>query len=168
MPTSPLPKRRRIRLPKYDYSQPGYYFVTICTHDRQLLLGQLIGGEMRLSQCGEVVVSQWGKLTDHYPNVSTDAFVVMPNHVHGVIVLTDARADLGSAPTDRHPLSEVVRSFKAFSTREINVLKVGIETPVWQRSYHKRVVRSERELEAVREYIMFNPEHWDMDPENIL
>ena len=88
----------------------------------------------------------------------------MPNHIHGLIFITD-RADLKSAPTKKYPLSEIMRSFKAFSTREINKMRNTPGSPVWQRNYYERVVRNNQELNAIREYIKTNIVHWSLDNE---
>ena len=80
-------RRRSIRLPDFDYAQPGAYFVTVCTRDRQSLFGDVVNSEVRLSAFGSIVAAAWSDLVNHYPHASLDAFVVMPNHVHGVIVL---------------------------------------------------------------------------------
>ncbi len=108
-------------------------------------------------------------MPDHYPNVELDAFVVMPNHIHGVIIIFDAvGAELSSAPTHakRNPLSEIVRGFKAFSARRINELRNSLGSPVWQRNYHEHIIRSEKSLNAIREYILFNPARWASDQDN--
>ena len=81
--------RRSIRLQGYDYTQAGAYFVTVCVQDRECLLGQIVGEEMQLSEAGQMVQSVWDELPDHYPGVDVDEFVVMPNHIHGIILLTD-------------------------------------------------------------------------------
>ena len=126
---------------------------------------------MRLSQFGSIVEDCWNDLINHYPHVALDEFVVMPNHVHGVIRLNDdGRAGLKPAPTDdgprRHGLSKIVRAFKTFSARRINELRGTAGTPVWQRNYYERVVRNERELNAIREYTRANPLNWHLDKEN--
>jgi REP element-mobilizing transposase RayT len=80
--------RRSIRLKGYDYSQAGAYFVTICTQDRACLFGEVVDGEMRLNDVGRMVVAEWERLPERFPDVALDAFVVMPNHIHGIIVIT--------------------------------------------------------------------------------
>lgn len=111
------PQRRSIRLRDYDYAQAGAYFVTVVTRDRKCLFGDVVEGYMRLNQAGRVVQTMWGKLPDHYTGVECDSFVVMPNHVHGIIMLAnDVVAGLKPAPT----LPEIIRGFKTFSARRIN------------------------------------------------
>src|SRR5512137_1336233 len=82
-------QRRSIRLPGYDYSQPGAYFLTLCTHERETLFGDVVDDVMRLNDYGEIVAAVWADLPNHYPHVELDAFVIMPNHVHGIIVIAD-------------------------------------------------------------------------------
>ena len=168
-------KRKSIRLKDYDYQQPGSYFLTICVQDRECLFGDVVDGEMRLNQYGEIVMRCWNDLPHHYPNVALDVCVVMPNHFHGVVTLTENHgsnsgvgAGLKPAPTSkkRHGLSEIVRAFKTFSSRKINALRNTPGIPVWQRNYFERVVRNENELFEIREYIQQNPLKWDLDPEN--
>ena len=187
-------RRRSIRLPDYDYAQTGAYFVTICTYDRLCLLGEILGCEMALTRAGQVVLECWNDLANHYSHVETDEFIVMPNHVHGIIVLTDQQrknpipdnvgagfnpdnvragfnpdnvgAGLKPAPTRRHPLSEIVRAFKTSSSRRINEHRGSPGVPVWQRNYYERVIRNEQELDSVRQYIVDNPAEWAEDAEN--
>jgi REP element-mobilizing transposase RayT len=90
--------RRSIRLRGYDYAQAGAYFVTICTQDRECLLGWIVDGKMRLSEAGRMVQSVWDELPARYPGVDVDEFVVMPNHIHGIIVLTGVGATTGGCP----------------------------------------------------------------------
>ena len=178
-------RRQSIRLPSYDYAQAGAYFVTICTYNRDCLLGEIPGSEMSLTRAGEVALGCWNDLPNHYSHVEIDEFVVMPNHVHGIIVLTDQQgktsisesvtgagrgqvgAGLKPAPTERrHPLPEIVRAFKTFSSRRINERRGSPGVPVWQRNYYERVIRDERELDAIRQYIVDNPAKWAEDIEN--
>ncbi len=169
MPENSRFHRRSIRLQSYDYRSNGAYFVTICTHQRECMLGEIAADVFSLSGYGEIVAEVWCDLPDHYPNVELDAFVVMPNHIHAVIVIIDTvGAELSSAPTraKHNPLSEIVRGFKAFSARRINELRNSPGNPVWQRNYYDHIVRSEKSLNAIREYILFNPARWASDREN--
>ena len=178
--------RRSIRLRDYDYAYPGAYFITICTKDRETLFGRVTAGQMCPNEYGRIVTKCWDGLSDHYPRVILDAFVVMPNHVHGIIALTDDNAplvgaglrpalvsdvppgwaDFKPAPTKEHGLPEIVRGFKAFSSRLVNKTRETPGVPVWQRSYYERVIRNESELDAVRHYIIHNPAAWHHDPDN--
>lgn len=160
-------RRKALRLPGYDYSQPGAYYVTIVTKQRHCLFGDVVYGKMRLNSCGQTVMECWNHLAHHYPYVGRDEFVVMPNHVHGILVLNDdaVGAGLKPAPTRRHGLPEIVRGFKTFSARRINTLRDSPGTPVWQRNYYEHIIHNEAELARVREYIQNNPAQWETDPE---
>jgi putative transposase len=162
-------RRKAIRLQGYDYSQAGEYFVTICTKDREHIFGKIEGGRMLLNAFGEIVSECWKDLPNHYPCVQTDEFVLMPDHVHGIIVISEADpVGEGSepSPTRRYPLSEIVRSFKTFSARRINECRGTPGLSVWQRNYFEHIIRDERALERIREYINSNPERWIGDENN--
>ena len=179
----PLQRRRSIRLQGYDYRKAGAYFITTVTQGRTCLFGDVVDGEMVLNDVGRLVQAAWDELPHHYPHVELDAFVIMPNHVHGIIRIVGAglkpastglkpatpfvRAGLKPAPTDkRASLSEILRAFKTFSARRINEHRCKSGQPVWQRNYYEHVVRSESALGRIREYIMNNPQHWSLDREN--
>lgn len=168
--------RHSIRLKDYDYSSAGAYFVTICVHRGQCLFGQVDDNGMKLSPFGMIVINCWEDLPNHYPHVILDAFVVMPNHIHGVVVLEDnsvsgestsgreaKRAGYKPAPTKRHSLSEIIRGFKTFSAKRINEIKNTQGVPFWQRNYYEHIIRNERAYVAIRDYILNNPANWDKD-----
>ena len=163
-------RRRSIRLKGFDYSEPGAYFVTVVSRNRELLFGEVWDGELRLNDTGRVVQAAWYDLSNHFAELSLDAFVVMPNHVHGIIELhVPGRAGLKPAPTKISPgLFEVVRAFKTFSARSVNKLRGTQGSAVWQRNYYEHVIRVETELDRIREYITNNPTQWEIDRENPL
>jgi REP element-mobilizing transposase RayT len=152
----------------YDYSTPGYYFVTICVKNRLPLLGRIADGVMRPSRAGAMVDQVWGDLPDHYPGVEVDAWIVMPNHVHGIVVIHE--------PTDtpdstRLSLLDVMQRFKSLTTaRYIAGVKEQGWPPfprqLWQTSYFERVIRGDRELDEARRYIADNVAKWALDREN--
>jgi REP element-mobilizing transposase RayT len=158
--------RRSIRLKDYDYSRSGAYFVTICVRQRECLFGEIKSGEMHLNKYGRMVEASWDDLPNHYHHVEIDESIVMPNHIHGIIVLNNVGAGLKPAPTKQHGLPEIVRAFKTFSARQINHILNTPGIPLWQRNYYERIIRDERELNAVREYIRQNALKWDEDEEN--
>lgn len=161
------PERRQIRLTSYDYTWQGSYFVTICTQDKHCIFGNIIESTITLNPFGEVVESVWKEIPLHYPGVKNEIFIVMPNHIHGIILIHDpGRAGSNSAPAKKHPLSEVVRAFKTYSSRKINELRKSPGTPVWQRSYYEHVIRDESDYHQIGEYILCNPAKWEMDREN--
>ena len=161
--------RRSIRLQGYDYSNQCAYFVTICTWNRENILGDVLNSVLQLTRFGEIVMKCWQDLPDHYKNIELDEFVIMPNHLHGIIWINGdiERAGFKPAPTDkRHGLSEIVRALKTFSSRRINKNRSTHGTPVWQRNYFDRVIRNEKELTAIREYIINNTLQWELDENN--
>jgi putative transposase len=177
--TQQLPQRRSPRLQGYDYSQSGAYFVTICTQNRVHLFGDVVDGEMVLNTLGCVVETCWDDLPNHYNHIELDAFVIMPNHMHGIIFisggdgvgvgeglkpsLTKPSLTKPSPTTKRHGLTEIVRGFKTFSARKINQLRDTPGTPVWQRSFHDHIIRDVKGLNAIRQYIATNPLRWHDD-----
>ena len=197
--------RRSIRLKGYDYRDCGTYFITVCAQRGQCLFGEVVDDEMHLNGLGQIVRECWEELAAHYAGVELDAFVVMPNHVHGMlwVVPVDAesakarRADLKSAPTVdietsapggseradgtspapgkhdvpeiipvRHGLPEIVRGFKALSSRRINASRGTPGGRIWQRNYYEHIVRTEEALNDIRQYIRNNPLKWASDEEN--
>jgi REP element-mobilizing transposase RayT len=159
MSIAPRPRRRSLRLPGYDYSRAGAYFVTACIHNRAMLLGEVIDGDVRLNEMGTIVQQTWDDLPTHYRGITLDGFIVMPNHVHGIIIL-------GDYSEWRHAIPEIVRGFKTFSARRINE-RAGKSSVRWQRGYYEHVIRDEKALDRIRAYIAHNPARWADDPENI-
>jgi putative transposase len=151
--------RKSTRLKNYDYSSSGVYFMTICVFQRECIFGEIANGEMILSSAGERVLEVWEGLPLRFPTVELDAFVIMPNHVHGVICLTVDGSEAVS-------ISTVLRVFKSLSARAINQDLGRAERPAWQKRFWDRVVRDEAELERVRTYILNNPQSWAEDAEN--
>jgi REP element-mobilizing transposase RayT len=170
-------QRRSIRLKGYDYRQPGAYFVTVCAWERLMLFGEVVDGDMKANALGDIVYETWLALPEHYSHVALDSFVVMPNHIHAILMLSNepVGARLKPAPTtlpatnvpERHGLPEIVRAFKTFSARRINGLRDTPGVPVWQRNYHEHVIRDELEQDEIRSYISTNPARWLSDNENV-
>jgi REP element-mobilizing transposase RayT len=154
--------RRSIRLKGYDYTQQGAYFVTICTRQRDPLLGQIEAGAVILSLYGEIVAGCWYSLRNHFSTLDLDAFVVMPDHIHGVIVITKTKGCSkapSSFPRGTQPgsLGAILQSFKALSTRKINQARSTSGRTVWQRNYYEQIIRDEAHLAHIRRYIAANP-----------
>ena len=151
MPFDPkIHHRRSIRLRGYDYSSQGAYFLTICTHERRLTLDD--------NNVREIVSSVWHDVPKRFPTIVLDEFVVMPNHVHGILFL----AGVEHGPC----LSDVIGAFKSISAIACNRARSRAGSPFWQRDYYERVIRDERELNAAREYVWDNPRKWDEDVNN--
>jgi REP element-mobilizing transposase RayT len=182
-----LKTRKQIRLMNHDYSANGYYFVTVCSKNRENSFGNSVGAllacarnnntvtdnHFELSTCGKIIERQWLDLPNQYDNVELDEYVIMPNHIHGILILNNhafagLRAQASSAPT----LSQIIRSFKSRSAMEyLKFLKannLNVSGKIWQRSFYDHVIRNERSLNAIREYILDNPANWKLDMENLL
>jgi putative transposase len=160
--------RRSIRLKEYDYSQPGEYFLTICTNNHECIFGNIIHEEMKLSPEGKIAQRCWEEMPKHFSNVQLDEYIIMPNHIHGIIILTDsmvgtrhavslreqfAKPVIGSVPT-------IVRSFKSATTKRIHEIRNTPSLPVWQSRFFERIIRSDKELDNIREYIFNNVLKW--------
>ncbi len=172
---SQIHHRRSIRLRDYDYSGNGYYYVTICTKNRECWFGDVVNGEMILNKLGMIVKQCWDDIPKHFDNVLLDTFVVMPNHVHGIIIMDNnndgpcSRGLINQTPTDKwilqkNPqmvLGKIIRSFKAMSCRLIRVN--GFNKFQWHRNYYERIIRNEIELYIKQKYIINNPLKWHLE-----
>lgn len=159
--------RRSIRLKGYDYSQEGAYFITICTHDRECLFGEIVNGEMRLNPFGEIVRDEWLKTPTIRPNIELAEWVIMPNHIHGIVIITVRRGELQFAPTGKfqspsQTIGAIVRGFKGAATKRINNIRMN-SVPVWQRNYWEHIIRNEESYHRIAEYIVNNPLNWQND-----
>jgi REP element-mobilizing transposase RayT len=167
--------RRSIRLKKYDYSQAGAYFVTLCTNNRKSLLGEIQRGKAVLNPFGKIVEEEWHNTKQMRQGVDLDVFIVMPNHIHGIVVLTgipssaNRRGTMHRAPTPQfeqfgrpttNSIPSIIRGFKSSVTQRINQIRGTPGSPVWQRNYYEHVIRNEIDLEETREYIQNNPLKW--------
>jgi putative transposase len=167
-----VPNRKSPRLPGYDYTQTGVYFVTLCTFHREYIFGRITNSEMALNELGQIAYNCWQAIPSHFPQVSLDLFVVMPNHIHGLIAIDTPVAGTRHAssllPSSNASLSRpkgvasgslgaVVGSYKSAVTRAISI------PHIWQGRYHDHIVRSEPSLNAIREYILYNPARWERD-----
>ena len=173
--------RRSIRLKGHDYGKAGAYFVTICTYDRGFLFGQFVNGKLILNETGRMVEQCWNDIPAHFPYVELDEFVVMPNHVHGILLITEPVGAKNLSPPTPPPtpplpsqqrqrpgtsktIGSIIRGFKIGVTkwtREHTLIH-----DVWQRNYYEHIIRDEADLSRIREYIVSNPARWDEDDEN--
>lgn len=185
-----LHHRKSIRLQGYDYSQSGLYFITICTHDRLPLFGKIVDGEIQLNKLGIVAGEEWRKTEHMRAHIVLHEFVIMPNHVHGIIQLVGAdcirpdytRPDdiqfgcvqLGRvqrAPTvpptsmiQRAPtVGDVVRGFKSSVTKRLNAITGTSGQRIWQRNYYEHIIRNEDVYLKIADYIQTNPQRWETD-----
>ena len=156
--------RRSIRLKGYDYTSPGGYFITVVTYQRECLFGEIVNGEMRLNKFGKIAESCWYEIPDHFPNVKLGTHMVMPNHVHGIIIINES-------PTVgvRHAsplLGTIVGSYKSAVTKRINEIDGTPGAVVWQRNYFDHIICNEKERNNIHLYIGANPLNWVTDNEN--
>ena len=185
--------RRSIRLKEYDYARAGAYFVTILAGDRENLFGDVVDGTVRLSKIGEIVDECWIEIPRHFPDVELDTYVIMPNHIHGALVVGGVGATHASplqkqqeqglsstSPLQRHPqrvsgrptgtkprsVGAIIGSLKSAATRRINQFRHTIGFVVWQRNYYEHIIRNEKSMNKIREYIFSNPLRWEFDREN--
>ena len=178
--------RRSIRLPEWDYRTASAYFVTLCTYQKECLFSDPV--------IRRVVETMWKQVPIHFPHVALDEWVVMPNHVHGILFIADD-ASRGEALPANEPLAStcaiaetsemgkpageclapalqsgslgaVVGNFKSVTSRRVNRMRHTPGVTIWQRNYYERVIRNDRELNAIRQYIMDNPANWEQDTEN--
>jgi len=181
--------RKHLRLTEYDYKSPGAYFVTIVTHQRETIFGEITDGKMKLNQIGYLVDAIWRKLSQTFP-VELDEWVIMPDHLHAILWILDDNGKSNSrsgeasgiesgrhldeiAP-DASPLQQskgtkpgslgaIIQNFKSLTSRRINALNHSRGAPVWQPNYYERVIRTEIELNNARNYIIANPLRWPND-----
>lgn len=173
--------RRSIRLRGYDYSSSGLYFITICAYRRQYLFGKIVDGVMQLNSLGQIVETEWWKTEKIRPGWYLGAWIVMPNHVHGVVGIGQSgESDVprnrpgnrahghvgahGRAPLRRaNSISSFVAGFKSATTKQINILRNAAGTPVWQRNYYDHIIRDDQSLLRIEQYIRNNPITWQKD-----
>lgn len=173
--------RRSVRLPDYDYSQEGAYFVTICTYQRKCLLGEIENGEMHLNAFGKIIQEEWLCSTEIRKEIQLDEFVVMPNHLHGIVVITGDEGAHSVAPLvgahGRVPLQArlfrpprslgaFVAGFKSAAAKRINQIRRMPGAPIWQRSFYEHVIRNLKSLYRIRQYTTENPHNWLLDDDN--
>ncbi len=187
--------RRSVRLKGYEYASPGWYYVTICTHDRNFLFGEIVESQMRPSRTGEIAQKCWNEIPRHCPRATLDVSIVMPNHLHGIIVIgedtpSECRGTPWRVPTTVRreafgkpvpgSLATVLRLFKQAVTVQARAqaragagvppefvgARHGVPLQVWQENFYDHIIRNEKELNRIREYICNNPLRWPCDSEN--
>jgi len=174
--------RRSIRLPGYDYSQAGWYFVTICSYKHECIFGEIVNGEIKLNEIGENIKNEWANLSKRF-SVNLDQFQIMPNHLHGIIIINDPvgvsfmkpvncvkpETNISKSKSNCHmglinqtpTIGMMVRHFKSKCAYEIHNL--GLNQIVWQRNYYEHIIRDEFDMNRIVEYIQTNPSNWERD-----
>ena len=173
--------RRSIRLDGYDYTWNGAYFVTVCAQNRECLFGEIVSGKMILNDVGQMVEKWWLKLSCKFPKIRTDEYVIMPNHLHGIILIVGAdpcvRPEAGAyADSDKGahtgaPLPTMIQWLKTMTTNEYirNVRQYRwrpLPGRLWQRGYYEHIIRDRNKLYDIRKYTVNNPAQWELDEEN--
>ncbi len=183
--------RRSIRLRGYDYSSIGAYFVTICVHERQCLFGDIVDGEMWLNDFGNIIATEWMRLTELRPDIETGEYVVMPNHFHGIVHIIEQSTALidkdnvgtihtvgaiHELPLQKRQqrrnmiLPKIVGRFKMITTKQINIIRDTPGVPLWQRNYYEHIIRDDADYTRIAEYLDDNPSSWIEDslhPDNV-
>ena len=168
---------KSIRLPDWDYSSDGAYYVTMCTQNREYFFGNVINDETRLSDIGEIIKKYWQDIPTHFKNIKLDEFVVMPDHVHGILIINndhkqpvEAIHELPLQKTQQTRklrrqmlIPKIIGKFKMQTTKLFHEIKNTSEK-LWQRDYFEHIIRNENELNRIREYIINNPSKWEINP----
>ena len=166
--------RKPNRMSGYDYSQDNLYFVTSCVENRVCCFGEIISQKMILNEYGKIAEKQWHWLCEQYPYVQLHEFVVMPNHIHGIIEINCSIVDVGtgrdlSLHQQNDPftqikiksLSELMGAFKTTTSKQIHL--IGNKSFAWQRSFHDHIIRDEKSFNRISNYISHNPSKWELD-----
>ena len=168
--------RQSIRLKNYDYASDGYYFVTICTKNKSECFGEIIDGKMVLNEIGKIANQCWLEIPKYFPDAILDEHIIMPNHIHGVIAIEKQNPIVGNENfrslrgwygAKSRSLSSIIRGFKIGVTKWRHQNNYDFE---WQKSFYDRIIRNEKSLDKIREYIRNNPPQWELDrnnPENL-
>lgn len=163
------PRRKSLRLKGFDYSQPGAYFITICTQNRKALFGEVIHGRLHSNDAGRMICSVWQDLRLKFPTMIPDEFIVMPNHFHGMFLIQATNLEGQVNGEAFVSVSRIVQAFKSLTT---HAYMQGVrehhwprfEGKLWQRNYWEHIVRNDSERNRIRRYICNNPENWNSDP----
>ena len=170
-----LPQHHSIRYYGYDYSQEGLYFVTICTQGRLCLFGDIVEEEMVLNDVGRIAKECWLAIPEHFPLVELHEFVIMPNHIHGIIELVGANKhspdDTILFKSPSKTIGSVIRGFKIGVMKEYKkyITRANVDSPlqqqstIWQRNYYEHIIRNDESYQKITEYIFENPKYWQTD-----
>jgi REP element-mobilizing transposase RayT len=177
--------RHSVRLTEYNYSMPGAYYITICTHERLCILGEIANDRIILSEWGHIIREEWFRSKEVRKEIELDEFIIMPNHLHGIIIINDNNSNGTHDDADkktvgdlketrnriplyraRRSLGSFISGFKSATTGRINHLQAMSGLKIWQRNYYEHIIRNDHELYHIREYIRCNPVNWANDEEN--
>jgi len=167
MNASKKPHRKSIRLKEYDYSFPGWYYVTICTKNFNSWFGRVKNGIVEYNQLGEIAKNYFAEIPEHFKNTEIDEFIIMPNHAHGIIIINNTvgtrdRVTLRRfGNTEKDSLSMIINQYKGSVTRFAR--KNGYKDFFWQTRFYEHVIRNDNDLHRIRTYIKNNPLKWEID-----
>ncbi len=176
---SKIHHRKSIRLNGYDYSQDGVYFITIITQNKKCIFGDIINNEMRLNDIGQIVKKYWLEISNYFPNITLDEYIIMPNHIHGIIIVDYCRGDPCGRPgrgqavplQNRSSIGDIIGAYKSLVANAcLNIYKSKnkIMEKLWQRNYYEHIIRNEKSLNKIRKYIFNNSLKWEFDENNLL
>jgi len=165
--------RKSIRIKEYDYSQPNWYYITICTHDKECMFGVIQNGEVILNEYRKIAEAEWIRTKEIRKNIELDYFVIMPNHIHGIIIIeppdvgthcnVSLRQEESFGKSTKNSIPTIVKLYKATVTKQINILRQTPAVPVWQRNYYEHIIRNDNDLYKIRQYLHNNPIKWEDD-----
>lgn len=165
----PTHRRNTLRHPAADYSDPGAYFITLCTLDRDPLFGEISNAEMHCNPFGAILWEVWNSLPTRYPQISIDTAIVMPDHLHGIIILHPVR-EVHEPPLQTHSqprrimtIPLIVGYLKMNTAKRINAMRNTPGVPIWHRNYFDRILRDDLDYDTISEYILTNPHRWGID-----
>ena len=173
-----ITRKTNIRLKDYSYFENGYYFVTICSKNRENIFGEIhkkfvgtglapVRNKIKVSKLGQIINNQWNDIPNKYEDIELDKYIIMPNHLHGILIL-NKRTGASPVPT----ISKIIGVFKSKASLEylrfIKNRNLNFSGKIWQRSFYDHIIRNERSLDALREYISNNPVNWEQDIEKLI
>lgn len=162
-----LHDRKRTRLAGFNYSNSGGYFITLVTHERINLFGEINNGVMVTNAIGRIVCDEWVRTTEIRPYIQLDEWCIMPNHFHAIVLINKSFTPVTGSSFHRtpHSLGSIIAGFKGSVTKRVNGINGSQGSPVWQRNYYDHVIRDDVDLNRIREYISNNPAKWELDKE---
>ena len=149
-----FPNRQSIRLKDYNYSNAGYYHVTICSNNRKNIFGVIKKHQVELSSCGQIIKNEWINLSSTYDNIELNEFIIMPNHIHGIIILKDKSS---------YTLGDIICRYKSITTRKYNKMNCTKGNVIWQINYYEQITRNKQQLDRIKQYIIQNPLNLKLD-----
>ena len=158
--------RQSIRLKNHDYSQEGVYHITVCTQNKLCLFGKIIDGEMQLNDAGKMIEQQWINISNRFSNVESDEYIIMPNHIHGIVMINPYAERAGTRPAPT--IAAIIGTFKSYSMNKYifgvkNLHWPAFNKKIWQRNFYEQIIRNLVALDNTRTYIKNNPTNWKND-----